>query len=166
MSEPESIRQPEPRPNRRGAEPVSEEQIRDLLSAVTRSVRRNPRSYYPILNMVNQTRGTRTISVQTGECEGLAGAIEDLDRMLGSLSRRTLFGSPEILRVKSQVEEMVMRTAQSLTDAVVLLVKSTGADVASVRTPGLRNAVRQAQESGNQQAKAEPERKPASSQVS
>lgn len=125
----------------RNAPAITDAQIQELAQAVTRAVRRDGRLYYSLLNLSNGTRGVHGISTQTGECEGLARVVEDLDRALVYVSRQTLFAKPEAVQARANAEKAVMEAAEKISDAMRLLVTSSNYPLERVRHRGLREAI-------------------------
>ncbi|MBN6741426.1 hypothetical protein JKG47_12920 [Acidithiobacillus sp. MC6.1] len=144
----ESPKNPNPRSKgpteskeRKGPRQISEAEIQEVVDTVTRSLRRSPFLRGPIMDVASGTGGARSIRTTTGECQGLALAVQDMDKVMVFVSRQTLFGRPEVLQARVRADQLIQESAQKLAEAVTILVKSSGFDTKNLRYAGLRESV-------------------------
>lgn len=123
---------------RRPRQAISEAEMNSDIEAIVSSLRKNPARLKPVLSLATGRAGSRQIIVQTGECQSLSRALQDLDRVMLYASSRSLFADPETIHALSNAHLMVSEAANKILDSISSLAKASNFDISTLNAPDVR----------------------------
>lgn len=155
---------PQPKPKatknqRNRIKPLSDAEITTNIETIVASLRTNPARIRSVLSLATGRAGSRQIVVQTGECQSLTRALQDLDRVMLYASSRSLFAKPETVRELSNARDLVSEAANKILESIAALAHSSGFDVSTLNAPEIRRILmdRRKEEKAKAQSAAKPE---------
>lgn len=138
MDQPTKVSPSSTRPQRGPRAPISEAELNSDIDAIVSSLRKNPGRLKPVLSLATGRAGSRQIIVQTGECQSLSRALQDLDRVMLYASSRSLFANPETVTELSNARGLVSEAALKILESIAAIAHSSGFDVSTLNSPEIR----------------------------